>query len=166
MAERDDAMAADLEPLTKRAQWSLDRLPRLPDRQFRPGEVIGSIVVTAVLFIVVFNVQNVTFPFVNTDAWDRGIALLLGLLGFSLLLELSKLHVGQWSYPLAGANAAVNLGFAAWWVWALGGGMINVDDLAAYDSLTVSAWLTVAIIVAICIWDAYKGFAGVRRATT
>jgi hypothetical protein len=166
LAERDDAAAADLQPLTKRAQWSLDRLPMVPDRQFHSGEVIGSMVVIAVLFSVVFSLQNVALPFVDPVVWDRGIPVLLGLLGFSFLLELAKLSVGKWSYPLASANAAVNLGFAAWWVWALVGGLIDPDDLAAYDSLTISAWVTVAIIVAMCLWDAYRGFAGVRRADT
>ncbi len=164
VAERDDAAAADLEPLTKRAQWSLDRLPRVPDRQFRLGEVIGSMVVIAVLFALTLSVRNVAFPFVDPDAWDRAIPVLLGLLALSLILELGKLHVGKWSYPLAGANATVNVCFAAWWVWALSGGLINSDDLAAYESLTISAWVTVAIIAAMCIWDAYRGFAGARRA--
>ena len=166
VAERDEATAADLEPLNKRAQWSLDLLPRVPDRQFRPGEAIGSMVVIAVLFSVVFGLQDVSLPFVDPAVWDRGIPLLLGLLGLSFLVELAKLPIGTWTYPLATANAAVNLGFATWWVWALFGGLINPDDLAAYDSLTISAWVTVVIIAAMCMWDAYKGFAGVRRAGT
>jgi len=37
-------------------------------------------------------------------------------------------------------------------------------DLAAFDWLTVSVRITLAIIVAICVWDAYKGFVDARRA--
>lgn len=165
VAERaDETSIADLEPLTG---WSLDRLPRVPDRQFNPGEVIGSMVGIAVVFVLILSVRQVTVPFLDPDAWDLGIPVLLGLLAFSFILTLVKLRVGKWSYGLATFNAILNLGFAAWWVWVLGGGLFNkgyFDDLAASDWLTVSVRITLAIVVAICVWDAYKGFVGAQRA--
>lgn len=165
VAERaDETSATDLEPLTR---WSLDRLPRVPDRQFNLVEMIGSLVAIAVLFVLILGVRNVTFPFLDPDAWDLGIPVLLGLLALSFVIALVKLRVGKWSYPLAIANAILNLGFAAWWAWALGGGLIDMDyfgDLVAPAWLTVSVRITLAIVVAICAWDAYKGFVGARRA--
>lgn len=165
VAERaDETSAADLEPLTR---WSLDRLPRVPDRQFNTGEVIGSMVASAVVFVLILSFRNVTFPFIDPDAWNLGIPLLLGLVAFSFVLALVKLRVGKWSYPLAVANALLNLGFAAWWAWALSGDLLDVDyfgDVVAPDWLTVSVRITLAIVVAICVWDAYKGFVGARRA--
>ena len=165
VAERaDETSAADLEPLT---QWSLDRLPRVPDRQFNPAEVIGSMVAIAVVFFLILGVRNVEFPFLDPGAWDLGIPVLLGLLAFSFLLALVKLRVGKWSYPLATANAILNLGSAAWWAWALGGGPFEEDflsDLAVFDWLIVSVKITLAVIVAICVWDTYKGLVGARRA--
>lgn len=165
VAERaDETSTADLEPLTR---WSLDRLPRVPDRQFNTGEVIGSMVASAVVFVLILSFRNVTFPFIDPDAWKLGIPLLLGLLAFSFVLALVKLRVGKWSYPLAVANAILNLGFAAWWAWTLGGDLLDVDyfgDVIAPDWLTLSVRITLAIIVAICVWDAYKGFVGARRA--
>nr|MDP9493730.1 permease prefix domain 1-containing protein [Actinomycetota bacterium] len=165
VAERaDETSAADLEPLTR---WSLDRLPRVPDRQFNPGEVIGSMVGIAVMFVLIFSLRNVNFAFLDPDAWDLGIPVLLGLLAFSFMLTLVKLRVGKWSYALATVNAILNLGFAGWWVWVLGGGLFNkgyFDDLAASDWLTISVRITLAIVVAICVWDAYKGFVGAGRA--
>ncbi|MGH8948343.1 MAG: permease prefix domain 1-containing protein, partial [Acidimicrobiia bacterium] len=165
VAERaEESPAADLEPLTR---WSLDRLPRVPDRQFNTGEVIGSMVAIAVVFVLILGVRNVTFPFLDPEAWDLGIPLLLGLLAFSFILALLKLRVGNWSYGLAIANAMMNLGFAAWWAWALGGGLLDMDyfaDLVAPDWLTISVRITLAIIVAICIWDAVQGFRGARKA--
>jgi hypothetical protein len=166
VAERadDTSATADLEPLTR---WSLDRLPRVPDRQFNPGEVIGSMAAIVVIVVLILSVRNVAFPFLDPDAWSLGIALLLGLLAISFILALVKLRVGKWSYPLATANAIVNLGFATWWAWALGGSLLNMDyfgDWVASDWVTISVRITLAIIVAICTWDAYKGFVGARRA--
>jgi len=165
VAERaDETSAADLEPLTR---WSLDRLPRVPERQFNTGEVIGSMVAIAVVFVLILGVRNISFPFLDPDAWDLGIPVLLGLLAFSFVLALVKLRVGKWSYALATANAILNLGLAAWWAWALGGSLLNLDYLgywAASDWLTVSVRIALAIIVAICIWDTYKGFVGARQA--
>jgi len=162
VAERAaETSPADLEPLTR---WSLDRLPRVPDRHFNPGEVIGSMVAIAVVFVLILGVRNVTFPFLDPDAWNVGIPVLLGLLAFSFILALVKLRVGTWSYALATANAILNFGFAAWWAWALGGSLLNLDYFgywAGSNWLTVSVRITLAIIVAICIWDAYKGFVGV-----
>jgi hypothetical protein len=57
------------------------------------------------------------------------------------------------------ANAILNLGSATWWAWALGGGPLEEDysdDLAVSDWLTVSLRITLAVIVAICVWDAFK----------
>jgi hypothetical protein len=139
----------------------------VPDRQFNPGEVVGSMVAIAVVFVLILSVRNATFPFLDPDAWDLGIPVLLGLLAFSFILALVKLRVGKWSYALASANAILNLGIAAWWAWALGGGPFNEEyfgDLVDSGWLTVSIRITLATIVAICIWDAYKGFAGARRA--
>jgi hypothetical protein len=165
VAERaDETSAADFEPLTR---WSLDRLPRVPERQFNPAEVIGSMVAIAVVFFLILGVRNVDFPFLDPDAWDLGIPVLLGLLAFSFILALVKLRVGTWSYPLATANAILNLGSAAWWAWALGGSLLKLDYFgywAASDWVTVSIRITLAIIVAVCVWDAYKGFVGARRA--
>lgn len=163
VAERADENG-DLEPLTR---WSLDRLPRVPDRQFNAGEVIGSMVAIAVVFVLILGVRNIDYPFLDPDAWDLGIPVLLGLLASSFILALVKLRVGTWSYPLAIANAILNLGSAAWWAWALGGGLLELDyfgDWAASDWVTVSIRITLAIVVAICVWDAYKGFVGARRA--
>jgi hypothetical protein len=165
VAERAvETAPTDLEPLTR---WSLDRLPKVPDRHFNPVEVIGSMVASAVLFVLILGVRNVTFPFLDPEAWNVGIPVLLALLAFSFILALVKLRVGTWSYGLAAANAILNLGFASWWFWALGGGLLNEDyfgDLAASDWITASVRITLAVIVAICIWDAYKGFVGARRA--
>jgi formate hydrogenlyase subunit 3/multisubunit Na+/H+ antiporter MnhD subunit len=166
VAERaDETSAADLEPLTR---WSLDRLPRVPDRQFNPGEVIGSMVAIGVIFFLILSVRNVNFPFLDPDAWDLGVPVLLGLLAFSFILALVKLRVGKWSYALAAANAILNLGSAAWWAWALGGSLLELDYFGYWadsDWVTVSMRITLAIIVAICVWDAYKGFVGARRET-
>ena len=103
----------------------------------------------------------------DPDAWDLGIPVLLGLLTFSFILALVKLRVGKWSYALATANAILNLGIAAWWAWALSGSLVKLDYFgywAASDWVAVSIRITLAIMVAICIWDAYKGFVGARRA--
>jgi hypothetical protein len=92
---------------------------------------------------------------------------IVGLVAGSIVLQIAKYRIGRWTTGLATVNAALNLGFASWWVWALGvGGLLDqdfFDDLDIADWLEPSARITTLVIVLICIWDTVEAFVTARR---
>jgi len=169
IAERSEAVASEkVAPFTA---WTVDRLPttKTLDRQFSLAETIGTVVFQLVIILVLV-AEGGLRAFLSFDpvVESRAIAVILGLVGVSTVLQIVKYRVGRWTLGLAAVNAALNLGFAIWWVWALNsGGLLNLDF---FDELDIADWvspatrITTLVIVAICTWDTIEAFIKARKA--
>ena len=168
IAERSESVASeDVAPFTK---WTVDRLAtaKTLDRQFSLAETIGAVVFQLVIILVLVAQGRLrALPYFDPDTWSRAIAVILGLVVVSTVLQIVKYRVGRWTMGLATVNAALNLGFAIWWVWALNsGGLLNVeyfDELDLGDWVSPAARITTLVIVAICTWDTVEAFIKARR---
>lgn len=146
------------------SEWTLDDLPSVPDRQFSIGEVVASIVIMVVLFAAIFYQRGLEIPFFDPVAWDLAIPVILVLLGVSILFEIAKLVVGQWTLGMALANTALQVGYAAWWArYLLTGELLNeafFENLEVLGGVTVAAQITAGVVVLACAWDIFEGWRG------
>lgn len=166
VAERsEDAKPEDIAPLT---DWSPERLPDVANRQFKVGEVVGSLVVIGLVIAAILAQRGLDLPFLNPDAWDLIIPVMLVLLVVSASMEVVKLKVGRWTKQLVVTNALLNTGYATWWVWAVvNGDLLNpafFAELGWDPGQSVAVWVTVAVVVGVCVWSVIEGIVGLRRA--
>lgn len=160
--------------------WSPDDLgPVPPVRQFSVGELVGSLIVLALIPIGLlwqrarspFEGPDGPIPLLDPDLWEAWIPALLALVVIALGIEIWKYVTGHWTLPLVVANFAVNVGFVVWFallfstqdVW-------NPAYLAEMESrtdfsLTGSAIgpITVAVVIVISLWDTAESIVKLRR---
>ena len=162
-------------PIPSRSGWSPDDLDELPaDRQISLGETLFTVGFYAVVITLVpFKWLNPTIetasgnrvPTFLPSLWDGWVWYIVALFAAMLVLDVVKYRVGHWTWPMAWANLALNLGFAIPVVALLvSDRIVNPDAIDAlglhleWDTpeqvLTVSA----AVIILISLWDTVEAF--------
>src|SRR5688500_17343558 len=94
----------------KTGVWTVDQLPQLPKkRQISIGEALASIVfvigyTTWVVLPFVRSQGNESVPFLNPDLWQIGLPIFFVLVVLTLIHEVFKLIIGNWTQPLMITN--------------------------------------------------------------
>ncbi|HJS20453.1 MAG TPA: hypothetical protein VJ785_17015 [Anaerolineales bacterium] len=175
LLERSGEKPNDL-PKPGSRQWSVDQLPASPRR--RQISVVESMMNIALLLFVLIWIALPTvlarlegdtapMPFLNPDLWNFWLPLLFVIIGLTLVHEIFKLKIGNWTRPLIITNVilclttiiyiialittqdVINPAFVA----ALASGMTSTELENVTTWATWSVNLTAVIIIGIYIWD-------------
>jgi len=99
----------------KTGVWTVDQLPQLPKkRQISIGEALASIVfvigyTTWVVLPFVRSQGNESVPFLNPDLWQIWLPIFFVLVVLTLIHEVFKLIIGNWTQPLMITNVILCL---------------------------------------------------------
>lgn len=172
IVERSDANPTELGS-SKSGPWTVAQLPKLPKkRQISIGEALTSIVFVigvtvwiALPFFRAFFQGNESVPFLNPDLRQLWLPLFLAIAGLTLIHEVFKLVIGNWTPALTTTNVilclisivyiialvttqeVINPAFLA----TLNEGGANVRDTAEWARWTIN--ISAAVIIGIYIWD-------------
>lgn len=166
-----------------RGDWSPDDLPAPPrQRQITLGDLIGSVVVLALIpagllwqrFRSPYEDADGPVPLFDPDLWDLWVPVLFVLVLATLALEGWKYAVGRWTVPLVVVNLLVNVAYVVYFavlfssedVWnpAYAAEVAERTDFQLLDSPILP--ITMASIVAICLWDTAESIVKLRQAPT
>jgi hypothetical protein len=176
----------DDQPKSASREWTVDQLPMLPRRrQISIGESL--ITIGLLLFVMIWIIvpailarlegDTATPPFLNPALWNFWLPLLLVILGLTVVHELFKLKIGNWTRPLMITNVILCL-TTIFYIIALvtTQDVVNPAFLAGLESSmtsseleNVTSWatwtvnLTAAIIVGIYIWDMVNSIRMARK---
>ncbi len=120
-----------------RGEWSLDRLPELPERRQSFVDTVAAVTWICVLiallvaqqFFVIVDGRSV--PVLNPEQWSFWLPALVLLLGAEIVLEVIRYRVGRWTIALAFVNAALNVAVAAIVIGLLRAGTLLNDAFFA-----------------------------------
>lgn len=174
IAEREDVQPYALYKKTRRV-WTPDQLPPMPKkRQMSFSEVISSIVLVMggagvmALSPQILRIQNSAgpIPFLHPDLWNVWLPIFFVLTGLTMIHELFKLKIGNWTRALTITNVILGLVSIAYIVTLITTQeFINPAFLAALNEgsraglgniTTWAAWsvgITAAVIIGIHAWD-------------
>ena len=164
--------------------WTPDDLPPRPrQRQITLGDLIGSVVVLALVPAGLLwqryrspyeDADGSAIPLFYPDLWDVWFPALIGLVLVTLALEGWKYAVGRWTVPLVAANLVVNAAFVGYFallfstedVWnpAYVAELAERTDFQLVDSPILP--MAMASIVIICLWDTADSIVKLRQAPT
>lgn len=150
--------------------WTPDDLPEVTDRRIGLGEtVFGISALTVLMWAILWQrdhwlvtVGGIEVPVLNPDVWTPWLVVLLVVLLASILLEIVKYRVGQWSVSLAVINTILNAAFAGIVVWLWTADLLltpGVADLVPGGLLNPLVW----IVVGIAVFDTIEGWWQVLR---
>ncbi len=150
--------------------WTPDDLPEVTDRRIGLGEtVFGISALTVLMWAILWQrdhwlvtVDGIEVPVLNPDVWTPWLVVLLIVLLASILLEIVKYRVGQWSVSLAVINTILNAAFAGIVVWLWTADLLltpGVADLVPGGLLNPLVW----IVVGIAVFDTIEGWWQVLR---
>jgi hypothetical protein len=163
------------------AGWRPDDLPQVPpERQITRGDLIGSLVVLALVPGWVFW-QELRSPFDNAEGpipildpalWSSWLPLLFGLVAVAVAVEVWKFAEGRWTIRLVAANLAVNVAFVAYFVALFATEQVwNPEFAAALADRTgfdlqgsPVDTIVVAGIAVIAVWETVDSLVKLRRA--
>lgn len=171
IVERSDAKPNELRN-SKTGSWTVDQLPQLPKkRQISIGEALASIV-----FVIAFTTwivlpflrsqETESVPFLNPDLWQLWVPVFFVLVVLTLIHEVFKLIIGNWTWPLMITNVILCLLSIAYIVALVTTQQIInpaflatlsddvVDELR--DSARWARWtvnISAAITIGIYVWD-------------
>lgn len=160
--------------------WDPESLPEPQKRQVTWGDAIFALIVNAFLLVLLLSPLRAGGQFgdyhlgqVFTDsAYALRWVMAIGV-AVSLLSSIFVLVRGRWEWPTAIANALGNLVFIAPVLW-----LASRDDLFAWDTIPTSwvgdsgsiainesatLWGSVAVVVAIVLWDTIDGLWNASR---
>lgn len=182
LVERSDARPNDSQnPVTK--AWKVSQLPELPKkRQISVGEAVagatlavGSIALVALSPIIArVQTDNESVPFVNPDLWQVWLPIFFAIAGLTLIHELFKFKIGNWTPALTITNVILGL-VSITYITALAATqqVINPAYIAALADGVVTAelrnavvWtvdLNAAIIISIYLWSMGNSIRMARR---
>jgi hypothetical protein len=170
--ERSGEKPGDSQTSTSDA-WTVAQLPETPGRRQIPiTETVMNI--AFVLFFLIwialpfmqarFQEASAPVPFLHPDLWDLWLPILFVLMGLSLVHELFKLKIGNWTPALTITNVILGLGTIVFIVAlvltqqvinpAYFANLENNADLARLRD--VAAWginFSAAVIAGIYVWD-------------
>lgn len=162
--------------------WTPEALPDAPANTRQPGiaDMTFGIVVTVLTAVAMVwqqawpwlrDADGDRVPVLDPDLWSGPGQILIGLLGVSLVIQIVVLVRRGWSRDLAIANLVTNVGFLGVVAWAaLDERLVNtrfLEVLAERGDLevvpTVSAWVPIALVAAVEVWDSAEAFLALRR---
>ena len=163
--------------------WTPDDLPaRPPHRQITLGDLIGSLVVLALIPAGLlwqrvrspFQDSEGDIPLFDPDLWDAWFPALFAIVLVTLALEGWKYAVGRWTLPLVLANLVANVVFVGYFALLFSTRDIwnpaYVAELAERSDfeLVSSPILPIAMasIVVVCLWDTADSIVKLRQAPT
>lgn len=174
VAERTGADSNDA-PHNQPHAWTPDQLPPLPKkRQMDASEVITSIALViggAILMawsprILSIQSNGESIPFLDPNLWDVWLPIFFVLVGLTMIHELFKLAIGNWTRALRVTNVILSLASVAYIV-----ALITTQDVfnpafvtvlnesavtGVRNTTTWATWtinITAAVIIGIYIWD-------------
>lgn len=182
IVERSEAKPRELGG-AKQGTWTVAQLPQLPKkRQISIGEALTSIVfvigVTAWVALPFFRTTfqgNESIPFLNPDLRQSWLPLFLVIAGLTLIHEVFKLVIGNWTPALTITNVilclisivyiialvttqeVINPAFLA----TLNEGGTDERDIAEWARWTIN--ISAAVIIGIYIWDMINSIVMARR---
>ncbi|MCE0486499.1 hypothetical protein [Ornithinimicrobium sediminis] len=164
-------------------EWTPEHLPDIP-----PGQQVGRVesafglVFLSLLLFVPDHLAGVSFGTDFVQVLDAGMtpgwkAALVDVLLASLAVEMVKLVTGRWTWPLAVANAAVDLAFlgvvGVLWVGddlldpGLGESLGQITDAVGVTSGTgwwdTTVAVVLAVVVVVTLWDTAEGSVTLRH---
>ena len=171
IVERSDTKPNELGS-AKTGAWTVDQLPQLPKkRQISIGDALASIVfvigfTTWIVLPFLRSQQTESVPFLNPDLWQIWLPVFFVLVVLTLIHEMFKLIIGNWTRPLMITNVILcllSIGYIAALVTTQQ--IINpaflatlsddvVDELR--DSARWARWtvnISAVITIGIYVWD-------------
>jgi hypothetical protein len=149
--------------------WTIAQLPELPrTRQISIAETVMNIAVNLFLLIwivlPVFQKGSGSAPFLNPDLWNFWLPLLLVILGLTVIHEVFKLKIGNWTPALTITNVILGVSAIVYTAaLVITQDVINPAFLSMLDSSLetaqlreVARWsidISAAIIAGIYVWD-------------
>jgi len=170
IVEHSDARPTEVRN-PKNGAWTVAQLPKFPTkRQISIGEALTNIVFTIgftvwiVLPFVRF-LSNQSVPFLNPDLSQVWLPVFLVIAGLSLVHELFKLKIGNWTPALTATNVILGIISIAYiialittqdvfnpaFLATLNEGAADVRDPAEWARWTIN--ISAFIIIGIYVWD-------------
>jgi len=166
----------------KTGVWTVDQLPQLPKkRQISIGEALASIVfvigyTTWVVLPFVRSQGNESVPFLNPDLWQIWLPIFFVLVVLTLIHEVFKLIIGNWTQPLMITNVILCLVSIAYIITlVMTQDVINPaflatlsDDVAGElrESARWARWtvnISAVITIGIYVWDMVNSIIMAKR---
>jgi hypothetical protein len=179
IVEHSDAKPSELGN-AKTGAWTVAQLPKLlRKRQISVGEALTNIVFTigftawVVLPFARF-LDNQSVPFLNPDLWQLWLPIFIVITGLTLVHELFKLKIGNWTPALTVTNVILGIVSIAYIVALVTTQhVINpafletlADGAAIRDTATWARWsinISAAVIIGIYVWDIVNSIILSRR---
>jgi hypothetical protein len=174
IAERADSDPNNAPSNPPRA-WTPDQLPPLPKkRQMAVSEVATSIALVlggALLIawspqILSMESNGETIPFLNPDLWDVWVPVFFVLVGLTIIHELFKLAIGNWTRALMVTNVILGVSSITYIVALIATqtvynpafvtALAETGEMGLQDAVTWATWtinITATIIIGIYVWD-------------
>ncbi|MFC3501849.1 permease prefix domain 1-containing protein [Micromonospora krabiensis] len=151
-------------------EWTVDQLPEhQAGRQITLTDTAAAIgwLVLVIAYLplqhfhsFVTDRDNGNLPILDPALWSFWLPFLIAVLVANVGLEIAKYRTGRWTWPLVGANAAVNLAFSVPVIWLISTDrLLNPDFVARWEWLgqaenrNLVATLVVVGTVLIALWD-------------
>jgi hypothetical protein len=163
-------------------EWSPDLLPQLPKpRQISISEGITDVILTlGGIGLVAFSSSllrvedgNGTIPLLHPDLWKVWLPIFFGLAGLTLLHDLFKIKIGNWTPALTATNILLSLasiGYLLALVFtqdivnpAFVSALKNETPAQMQQSVTWTIWISVAIIIGCYLWSIVNSIIMAKR---
>ncbi len=172
LLERSDEKPDDL-PKSSSRTWTIAQLPKMPlTRQISVVETVMNIAVLLFLLIWIalpFALDHLqgnpmTVPFLHPNLWNFWLPVFFIIMALTLVHEVFKLKIGNWTPALTAANVILGL-VSIFYIAALltSQDVINPEFLARLDNTTGSAelretvrWsigISAAVVAGIYVWS-------------
>ncbi|MDQ3004387.1 MAG: hypothetical protein M3R47_03275 [Chloroflexota bacterium] len=179
IVERSDTQPGELGG-TKKGAWTVAQLPKLPrKRQISVGETLTNLVFTIgftawVVLPFARSLDDQSVPFLNPDLWQLWLPVLIVIAGLSVVHELFKLRIGNWTPALTLTNVILGIVSIAYIVALVTTQeVINpafletlTDSPAIRDTSSWARWsvnISAAVIIGIYVWDVVNSIILSRR---
>ncbi|RKR90425.1 hypothetical protein BDK92_4797 [Micromonospora pisi] len=157
-------------PAVKLPDWNVDHLADVPvNRQITLADTIASVAAITVFigYLVLQHFESwvttedgANIPIIDPALWTSWLPALIAVLVVSMVFEIVKYRVGQWTWPLFGGKLLLNLAFAVPALWLLLTDRLlspafveRFEWLGKGDNLDTVAAITVVSTAVILIWD-------------
>lgn len=163
-------------------EWSPELLPQLPKpRQISIGEGITDIIMTlGGIGLVAFSTSLLrvedgsgTIPFLNPNLWEVWLPIFFGLAGLTLIHDLFKVKIGNWTPDLTITNILLGLasiGYLLALVFtqeivnpAFVSALKNGTPAQMQQSVIWTIWISIAIIIGCYLWSIVNSIVMAKR---
>lgn len=154
-------------------QWTVSQLPELPrKRQISVAEAVMNIAVNLFLLLWIglpFGLDRLQgdpskVPFLNPDLWNFWVPVLFVIVALTLVHEILKLKIGNWTPTLTAANVILGIVSIVFIITLVSTqSMVNPEFLSTLDNVQGAArlretvqWsigISAAVMVGIYIWS-------------